>query len=158
MAGIIRMNLVNWTRVALCGLVAGVVFTLLSAVLVGALGSEFLAATGAHAAADERVSRTGPGLYMATVLAGPWAMWLYSLVRPRFTRRISAVLTVSVAWWVLASLQSVKWVLLLGIPLGACLPLAANLMPTAIAVYVGSALFGDVKPTQRMQPAGSAGV
>jgi hypothetical protein len=140
------MNLVNWTRLTLCGLIAGAVFTLLTPVLVGTVGSEFLAATGAHASAGDGVTKTGPGLYLVTVFAGLWAMWLYSVVRPRLTSRIGAVLTVSLAWWFIASLQSLKWILLLGIPLSACLPLTANLVPTAIAIYVGSVLFGDVQP------------
>lgn len=151
------MNLVKWTRLALCGLIAGMVFTLLTVVLVATLGSEFLAAAGAHSSTGDGVTRTGPGLYLATVFAGLWAMWLYSVVRPHLTSRIGAVLTVSVAWWVIASLQSLKWILLLGIPLSACLPLTANLVPTVIAVYAGSVLFGDVRPNQGMQPAGSAG-
>jgi hypothetical protein len=149
------MNLVNWTRLTLCGLIAGAVFTLLTGVLVATLGSEFLAAAGAHASTG--VTQTGPGLYLATVFAGLWAMWLYSVVRQRFTTRIGTVVTVSLAWWVIASVQSLKWIFLLGIPLSACFPLAANLAPTAIAVYIGSVLFGDVHPDQCMPPTGSAG-
>jgi hypothetical protein len=151
------MNLVTWTRLTLCGLIAGGVFTLLTAVLVGTLGSEFLAAAGAHASTGDGVTKTGPSLYFTTVFAGLWAMWLYSVVRPQLTSRMRAVLTVSLAWWGIASLQSLKWILLLGIPLSTCLPLTANLVPTAIAVYVGSVFFGDVQPNKALQPAGSAG-
>lgn len=139
------MNFVYWTRLVLCGFIAGVVFTLLTAVLVATLGSEFLAAAGAHASTGDGVTKTGPGLYLATVFAGLWAMWLYSIVRPTLTSRVGAVLTVSIAWWVIASLQSLKWILLLGIPLSAGLPLTANLVAAAIAVYAGSVLFGEVK-------------
>ena len=52
------MSSLNWPRIILCGLVAGVVFTLLSAVLVGTLGSEFLAAAGAHASASDGLTKT----------------------------------------------------------------------------------------------------
>ncbi len=75
-------------------------------------------------------------------------MWLYAVVRPLFTTTFRAVITVGLAWWVLASVQSVKWILLLDIPIGACLPLAANLIPTVIAVYVGAVVFGAVQPNE----------
>jgi peptidoglycan/LPS O-acetylase OafA/YrhL len=146
------MSSLNWPRIILCGLVAGVVFTLLSAVLVGALGSEFLAAAGNHASAGDGRTKTGPVLYFATISAGVWAAWLYAVVRPRSSNYVSAVIIVSFAWWIIASIQSLKWILLLGIPLSAWLPLAANLVPTVIAVFVGSALLGAVQPNQPLHP------
>jgi hypothetical protein len=142
------MRFPNWPRIVLCGMVAGVVFTLLTMLLVGAFGGEFLAVAGAHAEAGDAAIKTGPGLYLATVAAGIWAMWLYTVLRPRFSNNLGAVIAAGVAWWVIASIQSLKWVLLLGIPLSACLPLAANLVPTVIAVFVGATLFGSVQPNQ----------
>jgi len=135
------MRALNWPRIILCGLLAGVAFTLMTAVLVGAVGSEFLVAASASAAGG--VTRTGPWLYFATMAAGVWAMWLYSVVRPRFANRWVAVLVTSLAWWFIAGLQSLKWTILLGISAGAWLPLAANIIPTVIAVLIGSILFGD---------------
>lgn len=138
------MNSQTWFRIILCGFVVGVTFTLLTAVLVGTVGGEFLAAVGAHAAAQGDSTNTGPGLYFATVAAGLWVMWLYAVVRPRVASTPGAVIRVSLAWWFIASLQSLKWVLLLDIPLSACLPLAWNFVPTVIAVSIGSGLFGRV--------------
>lgn len=100
------MSSLDWPRIVLCGTVAGVVFTLLTMLLVGSFGGEFLAVAGAHGAA----------------------------------------VAVGIAWWMIAGIQSLKWVLLLGIPLSACLPLAANLVPAVIAVFVGAALFGRTQP------------
>lgn len=146
------MSSLNWPRIILCGFVAGVTFTLLTAVLVGTLGSEFLAAAGAHAAAGGGSTKTGPGLYFATIAAGLWAMWLYAVVRPLFSNNLGAVVAVGLAWWFIASVQSLKWVLLLGIPLSACLPLALNLVPTMIAVFIGSTLFGSVQSNYPLHP------
>ncbi|MFZ9348930.1 MAG: hypothetical protein ACO25T_03240 [Arenimonas sp.] len=137
------MRSLDWSRIILCGFVAGVTFTLLTAVLVGTFGSEFFASVGAHATGGS--TNTGPALYFATVAAGLWAMWLYAVVRPRFSNKIRAVIAVSLAWWLIACLQSLKWVLLLDIPLSACLPLSWNLVPTAIAVFIGSTLFDSVQ-------------
>ena len=146
------MSSLNWPRIVLCGLIVGVVFTLMTAVLVGTFGSEFLAAARAHAADGSGTTKTGPVVYLLTVFAGLWAMWLYALVRPRFESTVGAVATVSLAWWLIASVQSLKWILLLGIPFSAFLPLTANLIPTAIAVFVGSVAFGHVQPNQPLHP------
>ncbi len=144
------MSSLKWPRIILCGFVAGVTFTLLNIVLVGTFGSEFLAAAGAHAAGGS--TNTGPALYFATIAAGLWAMWLYAVVRPQFSNNLGAVIAVSLAWWFIASLQSLKWVLLLDIPLSACLPLAWNLVPTVIAVFIGSTLFGSVQSNKPLEP------
>lgn len=146
------MSSLNWLRIISCGFVAGMTFTLLGAVLVGTLGGEFLAAAGAHAAAGGGSTKTGPGLYFATIAAGLWAMWLYAVVRPQFSNNLRAVIAVSLAWWFIASLQSFRWVLLLGIPLSTCLPLAWNLVPTVIAVFIGSTLFGSVQSNKPLEP------
>ncbi|HEX5818441.1 MAG TPA: hypothetical protein VFY20_06175 [Gemmatimonadales bacterium] len=142
------MNSLNWPRIVLCGLVAGATFALLTMVLVGASGGDFLAAAGAHAAAGDGATRTGPGLHVATIAAGPWAMWLYAVVRPRFASNLGAVMAVGLAWWLIAGLQSLKWILLLGISFSACLPLAWNLVPTVFAVLVGATLFSSGQPDQ----------
>ncbi len=125
----------------MCGFVTGVVFALLSAVLIGIVGDDFLAAVGAHG----RV-RAGPGLFFAAIAAGIWAMWLYVAIRPRFSGNLGAVAAVGFAWWTIACLQSLKWVLLLGIPTSAWLPLSLNLGSTLVAVYVGSVLIGSGRP------------
>jgi len=134
------MRFLNLLRIILCGLVSGTVFSLVNAVLVDKIGSEFLAAAGAHTATGDGTAKTGLGLYLATVAAGIWAMWLYTVVRPLFSSGFGAAIAASLAWWLLASLQSLKWILLLGIPLSACVPLTANVVPTVIAVFVGSFL------------------
>ena len=136
------MKALNWTRIILCGYVAGVVFALLSYVLIGGFGGEFLTAVGSRASVDGGSAKTDPILYFVTISAGVWAVWLYAIVRPQTSSNAGAVVTVSIAWWIIASAQSLKWILLLGIPLNAWLPLAANLVPIAIAVFVGSALLG----------------
>jgi len=146
------MSSFNWPRIVLCGLIVGATFTLMTAALVSTLGSEFLAAAGTHAADGSGVTKTGPILYLVTISAGLWAMWLYALVRPRFKSTFGAVVTVSLAWWLIASIQSLKWMLVLGIPLNAALPLTGNLVPTVIAVFIGSIAFGNVPPDQPHKP------
>ena len=140
------MRALNWLRIAACGFVAGTAFTLMTAVLVGVFGSDFLAVASANAVGGE--TKTGPWLYLATLATGIWAMWLYAVVRPWCLNHWVAALVASLAWWLIASLQSLKWVLLLGIPASAWVPLATNIVPTVIAVLIGSALLGDVQANQ----------
>lgn len=140
------MRALDWPRIVLCGFGAGTVFTLMTAVLVGKFGGEFLAVASLNAVGGE--TKNGPWLYFASVATGIWAMWLFAVVRPWFMNRWVAASVASLAWWLIASLQSLKWVLLLGIPASAWLPLATNIVPTLIAVFIGSALFGDVQPDQ----------
>ena len=142
------MRKLNWPRIVLCGFVTGVVYALMAAVLVGAFGSEFLAAASARAAGG--AAKTGLGVYGATVAAGMWAMWLHAVLRPWFAKRFAAAAVAGLAWWLGATLQSLKWTFLLGIPASAWLPLAASAVPSIAAVLVGAALFGDAQPGPQM--------
>ena len=145
------MNALNWARILLCGLVTGVAFTVMSVVLLGLLGDAFLAAVSDSAVAGIGAPRTGPALYLLTVAAGVWAMWLYSVVRPRSSSNIRAGVAVGLAWWVIASLQSLKWVALLGIPRVAWLPLGLNAALCIVAASIGAFLYGAVQPNQPFQ-------
>lgn len=139
------MGTLNWLRIFLCGAVAGVVFALLSAVLVGAFGGEFFKLIAARKPTGDIAANSGPALFLASAAPAIVAMWFYAVVRAAASSRLQAVCMASLAWWMLATLQSLKWVLLLNIPATACLPLLSNLAPTLIAVGVGAMLFGDTK-------------
>jgi hypothetical protein len=54
------MRFLSLLRIILCGLVSGTVFSLVNAVLVDKIGSEFLAAAGAHTATGDGTAKTGP--------------------------------------------------------------------------------------------------
>jgi hypothetical protein len=145
------MNALNWPRIVLCGLVTGVAFTVMSVVLVGVLGQDFLAAVSESAVAGTGAPKTSPALYLLTVAAGVWAMWLYSVIRPGSASNIGASVVVGLAWWVIASLQSLKWIALLGIHTAAWLPLTLNAVLCVIAASIGAFLFGAVQPKQLFQ-------
>jgi len=146
------MNTRNWPRIVLCGLVTGGAFTVMSVVLLGVLGGDFLAAVSETAVAGTGPPKTGPELYFLTVAAGVWAMWLYSVIRPGRASNIRASVVVGLAWWVIASLQSLKWVVLLGIPSAAWLPLTLNAVLCIVAASIGGFLYGAVQPHVPLQP------
>jgi hypothetical protein len=142
------MNTLNWPRIVLCGLVTGVAFTVMSVVLVGFVGNEFLVAVSESVVAGTGAPKTGPALYLLTVAAGVWAMWLYSVIRPGSASSIRASVVVGLAWWVIASLQSLKWIALLGIRTAAWLPLSLNAALCIVATSIGAYLYGAVQLRQ----------
>jgi hypothetical protein len=139
------MGTLNWLRIVLCGAVAGVVFTLLSAVLLGAFGDEFFKLIAARNPTGNITANSGPGLFLVSSAPAIVAMWFYALARAGASSRLQAVCMASLGWWLLATLQSLKWVLLRNIPAAAFLPLLSSLVPTLIAVAVGAMLNGDTK-------------
>ena len=145
-----RIITTKWPRVVLCGLVTGVAFTLMTMVLIAMLGNDFLTAIASRVPAGAGAPKAGPGLYLLTVAAGIWAMWLYSIVRPGCASNIQAGAMVGIAWWVITSLQSLKWVALLGIPAAAWLPLSFNAALCIVAAMLGASLYGAVRPANEV--------
>ena len=125
----------EWSRILLCGFICGVVWALLGAVLVGLLGRDFLAA----ASRADVSPRIGPLLFALTVAAGLWAMWMYSLVRASLGPGLKSAAVVGLAWWLMASLQSAKWMVLEAAPAVTALPLGIAILPAMIAAtFVGA--------------------
>lgn len=129
----------NWPRVFLCGLVVGGVWTLFSVTLLALVGEGFLTAVR-----NGRQNPSGPSaglnlfLIFANLAAGLWAMWLYIAIRPRYGPGPKTAVWAGLAWWLIASMQSVKWVALLSVPSAvALIPLAATLPAIIVATLVG---------------------
>ena len=147
------MHSLNWPRIILCGLIAGVVFTLTTVLLMGAVGGGLFAAASASPAAGDGAPGPSLGLYLVTVATGIWAMWLYAILLRWSPNKWKAAIVAGLAWWLIASLQSLKWILLLQIPTGAWLPLTANIALYIAATLVGAALFGAEQPSRPLEAA-----
>ena len=131
----------SWTRVFVCGLLSGGIWTLLSVTLLAFLAEDFLAAVR-----DGRQSAPRGGmeifLLFSNLVAGVWAMWLYTALRPRYGRGPKTAVVAAFAWWVIVSMQSAKWVALLSIPPTIVLvPLVATLCAIILATLVGAWCF-----------------
>jgi hypothetical protein len=127
-----------WLRILLCGIVAGVIWYLLSALLLAWFARPFLewAQAGGPGA---RLS--GAGWFAIDLAMGIWVAWLYAVLVPRFGAHPRTALIAGLAWWVLKSLQSAKWAGL-GLLPGALIPaplivsLAASLAAAAAAAWL----------------------
>jgi len=128
-----------WLRVALCGLVAGVVWYLLTVASIALSAPELIASVQSRAPHPGR----GGGFFFALdMFMGIWAVWLYSVLTPRYGARPTTAAIVGVAWWTMKTLQSAKWAGLgfvefnMGlVPIGA-LSLAAALLASMAGAWL----------------------
>lgn len=138
----------NWIRIALCGFVAGVIWNLLSVVFLAIFAPDFVASVQRAAPYQ---AQGGAFFFAADVLMGVWAVWLYSAIAPKYGATFTTMTMAGVAWWILKTLQSAKWV---GLGFVALEP---NLLPiglgtlggTLLASAVGSWLYNNVGPATR---------
>ena len=84
--------------------------------------------------------------------ASIWAIWLYSAIRARHGPGAKTATIAGSAWWFIQSLQSAKWVALLGVPAGVTLvPMLATLPAIVVAMLTGVWLYE--KPPRDKPPA-----
>ena len=147
------MHAKNWLRIVLCGWVTGVVYFLLTALSIGlfAQGSiaqellDVMEGGGPH-------TRWGGGVFFGIdLMMGIWAMWLYSVIAPRYGAGPKTAAVVGLAWWTMKSLQSAKWAGLgfLALDVGLLLPLVTTLVCILVASVIGAGLYEKVEFPQR---------
>ena len=134
---------INWTRVLVCGLLAGVVWTAQSAISTWFLGAEFNEAVGGN-----KVFAPSAGLFTflftLNLLGGIWAVWLYAAIRPRYGPGAKTAVLAGFAWWLVSSLADWTWVSLGIVPVRAFIPLSAIAIPELIvAAFVGAWLYKE---------------
>jgi len=134
------MGKINWIRVFLCGLVTGVVWTLLSIPLLYFFGEEFLQAVQPGTqSGGVRIF-----LFVSNLATGIWGIWLYAMLRPHIGPGPKTAVLAGIGWWVIVTLQSAKWVALGFVPVKAALGLLLPTLPAIIAAtLVGAWLYKD---------------
>ncbi len=142
----------NWIRLVLSGLVAGVVWHLLSVAAISVFAPDLMASlerTAPHQALG------GLFFYAVDMAMGIWTVWLYSAIAPRYGQGATAVTIAGSAWWILKSLQSAKWAGLGFIELGpALLPMGvATLVAAVLASVAGTWLYRKVSESTKDLPA-----
>ncbi len=100
------MPKINWRRVFLCGLVAGLLWSLLSLTLLVLVGGDLINAV-------PRLAAPSRGLlvfsFLVNLAMGTWAMWLYAAIRPRYGPGLQTAAVAGFAWWVMYGLAKVNW-------------------------------------------------
>ena len=143
-----------WLRVVLCGLVAGVVWYLLTVISVSLSAPDLIASVQSRAPHPGH----GGGFFFALdMLMGIWAVWLYSALAPRYGAKPTTAAIVGVAWWSMKTLQSAKWAGLGFIeftrglvPLG-----VMTLVAAVLASMAGASLYNKVQvpPSEKLPAA-----
>ena len=137
------MGRINWGRVLLCGVVAGVVWTVLSSVVTVFIGYDFAAAVPGH-----RLSAPRGGfvafLFIVNLVEGVWAIWLYAAIRPRYGAGPKTAAVAGFSWWVISSLIDATWGSFGFVPARALLgPMAASLPAIIVAALAGAWLYKE---------------
>lgn len=137
------MGKINWPRVLLSGIVAGLVWTLISSLITAYLSRDFVAAVPGG-----RLSAPAGG-FVAVLLAvnfvmGVWAMWLYAAIRPRYGAGPMTAGRAGISWWVITSLIDATWGSFGFVSPGTLLaPMAASLPALILAAVAGAWLYRE---------------
>ena len=108
------MKRINWGKVAVSGFAAGLVWTAISILLLGVAGREFTSALfGGGSAPGGNVQVF---LFAANIGAAVWATWLYAALRTHYGPGLKTGAIAGIAWWIIVSMQSAKWLALSPIP------------------------------------------
>src|SRR5712692_1656927 len=114
------MGKINWTRVILGGLVAGLIINLFEFVLNALLLEKDWANTMTALGKPGELPGTAIMLFnVRGFLIGITAVWLYAAIRPRYGAGVKTALCAGSAVWVI------------GILLASVTPLALNLFPVS---------------------------
>ena len=137
------MGRINSGRVLVCGLVAGLVWTLLSSVVTVLVGYDFAAAVPGN-----RLFAPSRGLvaflFIVNFMEGVWAMRLYAAIRPRYGAGLRTAVVVGLSWWVISSLVDATWGSFGFVPVQALLPLMVASLPALIpAAVIGACLYKE---------------
>lgn len=101
------MGKINWNRVILGGLAAGVVVNVITFLASNFLYAQELAAVGERLGDAAQRSGVDTATLVVTRLAtGIFAVWLYAAIRPRFGAGPKTALSAGFAVWVLAWLAN----------------------------------------------------
>ena len=137
------MGKINWGRVVLCGIVAGLAWTVLSSIVTVFFAKDFVAAVPGG-----RLSAPSGGLvaflFMVNLVMGIWAMWLYAAIRPRYGPGPKTAVATGFAWWVITSLTDATWASFgFVVPKAVLAPMVASLPAIIIAAVVGAWLYRE---------------
>ena len=151
------MGKINWSRLALGGLLAGVVIGTLSAILIPMFASRWndaLTALGGGTLSD-----SDPGFFAAGAAiqfaAGILMIWLYAAIRPRYGAGIMTAVRAGVAFWAITMIAITSLAIMTTVTLGAMLAIhGPYAVVYAIAATAGAWVYRepDAQPAEQSSP------
>ena len=126
-----------------CGIVTGVVWTVLSAISTWFVGADFNSAVSGN-----KIFAPSAGLaaflFSVNLAGGIWAMWLYAAIRPHYGPGPKTAAVAGFSWWIVSSLADATWGSFGLVPVKALLPLSAVSLPEMIvAAAIGAWLYKE---------------
>jgi len=136
------MSKINWSRVLICGLIAGVIWIILGAMVTALLGRDFADLPNNHLGAPS------PGFVVFNVvidlLEGISILWLYAAIRPLHGPGARTAIIAAFAWWFIVSLGDATWCSFGLFPPRTVIPLMIGTLPALIlATIAGARFYGD---------------
>lgn len=133
------MNKLNWPRIVLCGLLAGIVWIVLGSVVTGFLGRDFAALP------NNRLANPTTGFIVSNVvidlLEGISVIWLYAVLRPVYGVGVKTGVIAAFALWVIVSLGDATWCSFGFFPPRTVIPLMIGTLPALVLAALAGARF-----------------
>lgn len=134
------MNKINWTRVLVCGLLAGVIWIVLASIVTALLARDFVALP------NNRLAHPTPGFSVLNIaldlLEGISLVWLYAVLRPLYGPGPKTAIIAAFAWWFIVTLEDVTWCTFGIFPARTVIPLIFGTLPALIlATLAGARLY-----------------
>jgi len=133
------MSKINWSRVLCCGLLAGVIWIVLGAMVTALLGRDFAALPNNH------LGTPSPGFVLFNValdlLEGISILWLYAAIRPLYGPGAKTAIIAAFAWWFIVSLGDATWCSFGLFPPRTVIPLMIGTLPALILAAIAGARF-----------------
>ena len=139
------MERLNWSRIVLGGLLAGVVWGVLYAIVLPLVGREFVTSLpGFRGHYPGNTATMRAIVSMGPVLVGISTMWLYAAIRPRYGPGPKTAMLAGFALWFFGSVVDVEWAALGAVPVGAVVgPVAASLPIVLLAAAAGAWVYNE---------------
>lgn len=133
------MSKINWSHVFLCGLLAGIIWIILGAMVTALLGRDFAALPNNHLGAPS----SGFVLFnvVLDLLEGISILWLYAAIRPLYGPGAKTALIAAFAWWFIVSLGDATWCSFGFFPPRSVFPLMIGTLPALILSTIAGARF-----------------
>ena len=133
------MSKINWSRLLVCGVVAGIVWIILGAIVTALLGRDFAALP------SNNLGKPTPGFVLFNividVLEGISILWLYAAIRPLYGPGAKTASIAAFAWWFVVSLGDATWCSFGFSPPWTVIPLMVGTLPALILATIAGAKF-----------------